>query len=118
MSSETSQAEKYRLSSRSIAIYVALWATIFAVVRVLATHSSIGAKGSYPYAAGLVTDFLLPVAIGLVFLAIGVTVAYFSGKIHHVCAVAVWCFLIGCFSLPMLWITAVALAGLGILSLD
>jgi len=68
--------------------------------------------------AGLVTDFVLPVAIGLVFVAIGVAVAYSFGKIKHVRAIAVWCFVIGCFSLPMLWIVVVVLAGLGLLSLD
>ena len=78
-------------------MYVTLWATIFAVVRVLADYSSIGAKGPYPYSAALVTDFLLPVAIGLVFVAVGVAVAYSFGKIRHVRAVAVWCFVIGSF---------------------
>ena len=64
MTSESSQGGKYRLSVRGIVTYVALWATIFAVVRVLAKYSSIGANGPYPYSAALVTDFLLPVAIG------------------------------------------------------
>ena len=118
MTRDTGRGEKYRLSARGIAIYVTLWATIFAVVRVLAKHSSIGASGAYPYSAALVTDFLLPVAIGLVFIAIGVTAAYFFGKIRHVAAIAVWCFVIGCLALPMLWITLVVLAGIGLLSLD
>ena len=72
----------------------------------------------YPYNAGLVTDFVLPVAIGLVFVAVGVTVAYLFGKIKHVRALAVWCFVIGCVSLPMLWAVVVVLAGLGLISLD
>ena len=118
MTSETRRGEKYRLSVRGIATYVTLWASIFAVVRVLAKYSSVGANGAYPYSAALVTDFLLPVAIGLVFIAIGVTVAYFFGKIKHVRAVAVWCFVMGWLSLPLLWIAVVVLAGIGLLSLD
>ena len=118
MTSESSRRGKYRLSVRGVFAYVTLWAMIFAVGRVLAEYSSIGANGPYPYNAGLVTDFVLPVAIGLVFVAIGVTVAYAFGKLKHVRAIAVWCFVIGCFSLPMLWIVVVVLAGLGLLSLD
>ena len=98
--------------------YVTLWATIFGVIRVLAEYSSIGANGPYPYSAALVTDFLLPVAIGLVSVGVGVAVAYAFGKIRHVRAVAVWCFVMGCFSIPMLWIVVAVLAGLGLLSLD
>jgi len=118
MTSESNRNGKYQLSVRGIFAYVTLWAMIFAVVRVLAKYSSIGANGPYPYNAGLVTNFVLPVAIGLVFVAICVTVAYLIGNIKHVRAIAVWCFVIGCFSLPMLWIVVVVLAGLGLLSLD
>ena len=118
MTSESSQEGQYRLSLRGVVTYVALWAVVFAVVRVLAKYSSIGAVGSYPYSAGLVTDFVLPVAIGLVSVAVGVAVAYLFGKKKHVWGVAVWCFLIGCFSMPVLWVVVVVLGGLGILDLD
>ncbi len=118
MTSESSRKGEYRLSVRDIFAYVTLWAVILAVGRVLAEYSSIGATGPYPYKAALVTNFLLPVAIGLVFVAIGVAVACLFGKINHVRAIAAWCFVIGCFSLPMLWVVVVVLAGLGLLSLD
>ena len=118
MKSALNHEGKYRLSVRGLLAYVTLWAMIFVVGRVLAEHSSIGATGPYPYNAGLVTAFVLPIAIGLVFVAIGVPVAYAFGKIKRVRAVAVWCFVAGCLSLPMLWIVVVLLAGLGILSLD
>jgi hypothetical protein len=120
MTSKPSQRErgKYRLSVKGMLAYLTLWVAIFAVVRVLAEYSSIGADGAYPYSAGLVTEFVLPVAIGLVSVAVGVAVAYFFGAINHVRAVAIWCFLIGCFSLPILWLGVVVLSALGFLSLD
>ena len=117
MVGDSSRGE-YRLSVRGIVIYVTLWASIFAVIRVLAEYSSIGATGPYPSSAGLVTNFLLPVAIGLVFVAIGVTVAYSIGAIKHFRTVVIWCFFIGWLSLPMLWLVVVVLAGLGLLDLD
>ena len=118
MKNESNRGGKYRLSIRGIVTYVALWAMFFAVVHVLAEYSSIGATGSYPYSAALVTDFVLPVAIGLVLVAVGVAVAYLFGKKKHVWGVAICCFLIGCFSMPMLWVVVVVLGGLGILDLD
>jgi hypothetical protein len=118
MASESSREGKYRLSVKGVLKYLTLWVAIFAVVRVLAEYSSIGADGPYPYSAGLVTEFLLPVTIGLVSVGVGVAVAYSFGAIKHVRAIAVWCFVIGCLSLPMLWVGVVVLAGLGLLSLD
>lgn len=118
MTSESSREAKYRLSIKGALIYLTLWVAIFAIARVLALHSSIGAKGPYPHSAGLLTDFLLPIAIGLVFVGVGIPVAYSLGAAKHVRAVAAWCFMVGCFSLPMLWIGAVVLAGIGLLSLD
>ena len=110
--------EQYRISIRGIVMYLALWAMIFAVVRVLSKYSSIGSTGSYPNSAGLVTQFVLPVAIGLVFVAIGVAVGYCFGKKEHVSVIAICCFLAGVFLLPMVWIIAVVLNGLGIIDLD
>lgn len=118
MTQEATSDENYQLSTRGIAIYVALWALIFAVVRVLAVYSSIGAEGSYPYEAGMVTDFGVPIAIGLVLVAVGVAVAYSIGKIRHAWSVAVACFLVGWLAIPVLWVTIILLAALGVLSLD
>ncbi len=109
---------KHRLSAKGIAVYVALWALIFAVVRVLMEYSSLGAQGTYSIEAGMVTDFVLPIAIGLVLVALGVTIAYVVGQVRHAWAVTIWCFVIGCVSIPMLWATVMFLAALGIISTD
>lgn len=98
--------------------YVALWAAIFAVVRVLIQYSSIGANGPYPYFAGVLTDVLVPVLIGLVLAAVGVAFAYSIGKIKHAWGVAIWCSLVGFFSLPTLFVVILALAALGLIDLD
>lgn len=115
---ETKQGNERQLTTRGVFAYVALWATIFGVVHILEKYSSLGATGSYPISAGHVTDFVLPVAIGLVFVAIAVAIAFFVGKIRHYRIVAIWSFVAGFLSLFVVFVVVVILASLGLLSLD
>lgn len=110
--------QRYRLSTASLVAYVTLWATLFGLVRVLIDYSSLGATGSYPISAAYVTDFVLPLTLGLALVTIGLTVAYVAGQMRNAWVIVVWCFLVGLLALPALWLTIVVLAILGILPAD
>lgn len=118
MPTDTSHSNDYRLTVKGIAAYLSLWAATFAVIRFLAKYSSIGAKGSYHYTAGMVTTYGLPVAIGLFFAGVGIAVAFFLGKAKHSRIVGVWCFVLGCLLIPMIWVAVVVLFGLGLIDVD
>lgn len=117
MASEANRKTKYQLSTSGVMVYVALWAIIFAVVNVLRKYSSAGATDSFPD-ADLVLIFVIPLATGLVFVAVGVAIAYSTGNINRFRAVAAWCFVIGCLLLPLLAFVLAILAGPGGLFLN
>ncbi len=112
------QQNQYQLSISGIVKYMALWALFFGVVGILGKYSSIGAKGSYSYQAGLVTDYGVPIALGLFFALIGIAVAFLIGRISKVRTFIIWSFSIGLFLLPATWIVLVILAVTGIIDLD
>ncbi len=109
---------RYQVSAKGVMAYVGLWAAIFAVVRVLMRYSSIGAEGAYPYFAGVLTDVLVPVLIGLLLAAVGVAVAFSAGQIKHARSVAIWCSLVGLLALPALIVVFATLGALGLIDLD
>ena len=106
---------KFQLTAKQIAAYVALWALIFACIRILADYSSIGAKGAYPISAAILTEVGLPVVIGLVFAAVGIAIGYLAGSLRRTRTIVFWCFLVGFLALPMFMATLVILAVVGVI---
>ena len=115
MTTESQTGQQYQLTTKEIFGYVALWGIIFGVINILRAYSSIGAKGAYSYSAALVTDFVLPIAIGLVFVAIGIAISYLLGKKEHTWVVGVWCFLAGCLAIPVMVGVIMILFALGVI---
>ena len=119
MMADTSATQsKYKLSTRGLFAYAALWALTFGVIHFLSKYSAIGAKGSYSTFASQVTDLGLPVAVGLVLSCLGLAIAFLAGKIKHYRGVFAACFVFGILAIPLLILSLFLLAMLGVIDLD
>ena len=94
--------------------YTALWGLCFGLFRLAANLT----QGVHTIAANQLSSMLMMVATGLLFVAIGLPITILAGRTRHAVPVAFGCFFVGLLAIPVLLLTLLVLAGLGVIELD
>lgn len=102
------------MSLTAVLVYTALWALILcmfqgAVKLRQGVHTAVE--------AGL-SDILMLIVAGLLFVAIGLPVAFVFGRSRQAIPISLGCFGVGVFAIPILIVILAALGSIGIIDLD
>lgn len=94
--------------------YTALWALIIGVFRYAVKLQ----QGTYTINQALLSNTLMLIGTGLLFVAIGLPITLIVGRMRKAVPISLGCFLVGFIAIPMLITVLLTLGMLGIIKLD
>lgn len=95
-------------------VYTTIWALIFGLYGQAAKLT----EGVHTLAQFELANILGMLATGLVFVAIGLAIAFVAGKVRQAVPISLGCFVLGLFALPLLYATLMILVRYGVIDLD
>ncbi|MFN3189294.1 MAG: hypothetical protein ACE361_02135 [Aureliella sp.] len=105
---------KRQITVAGVLMYSALWALIVFLFQCVAGLQ----QDTYTITEARLSEVLMFIATGLLFVAIGLPVSVLLGKARKATPTTIICFLIGLLAIPSVVCLLMILAGLGVVDLD
>ena len=103
-----------RVTLAGVLAYTALWALIICIFQGVAKLQ----QGVHTIAEAQLSDTLMLIAIGLLFVALGILLAIALGRSRQVVPVSLGCFAFGLTAIPILVFVLMTLSRLGVIDID
>lgn len=113
MSTQKSQGDR-QFSVAGMMAYTVLWALVIFLFRFAIKLK----QGTHTITEARLSDALMLVVTGLLFVAIGLPIAIAVGRKRQAFPISIGCFSIGFIAIPLLIAVLVALDSLGVVDLD
>ena len=103
-----------QISLAGVLAYTALWALIICLFREAVKLQ----QGVHTIAQARLSDILMLIVAGLLFVAIGLPIAIVFGRSRQAVPISLGCFSVGLLAIPILIVVLVALGSFGVIDLD
>ncbi len=113
MSKQKANDER-QITVAGVMAYTALWALIISLFRLALKLP----QGTHTITEARLSDTLMLIVAGLVFVAIGLPVAILVGRKRQAIPISLGCFFVGFISIPILIVVLVTLGSFGVINLD
>ncbi|TWU01378.1 hypothetical protein Pla100_11050 [Neorhodopirellula pilleata] len=103
-----------QISVAGMLAYTALWALIICLSREAVNLQ----QGIHSIAQARLSEILMLIVTGLLFVAIGLPIAIVVGRTPKAVPISLGCFLVGFIAIPVLVVVLVTLGSFGVIDLD
>jgi hypothetical protein len=103
-----------QISIAGVMAYAALWALVISLFRQAVKLQ----QGTYTIVEGRLSDTLMLIATGLLFVAIGLPITILVGRTRQAVPISLGCFFVGFIAIPILIVILMTLGSFGVIELD